>query len=58
MEEDNYTFPYSPLSLDVEHVCCTLKDVLRLGGQQSYKKSTVILSDHPRDKYFRTHKDR
>ena len=47
MAEDNDIFPYSPLSLDVEHVRCTLKDVLRLGGQQSYKKSSVTLSDRP-----------
>ena len=29
MAEDNKIFPYSPLSLDVEQVLCTLKDVLR-----------------------------
>ena len=52
MVEDNDVFPYSPLSLDVEQVCCTLKDVLQLGGQQSYKKSAVTLSDRPRDEHF------
>ena len=32
MAEDNETFLYSPLSLDVKQVRCTLKDVLWLGG--------------------------
>ena len=36
---------------------CTLKDVLRLGGQQPYPKSAVTLSDHPGDKKFGAHKD-
>ena len=57
MAEDNDVLPYSSLSLDVEQVRCTLKDVLRLGGQQSYKKSSVTLSDRPGDEHFGTHKD-
>ena len=47
MAEDNEVFPYTPLSLDVEQVRCTLKDVLRLGGQQSYPRTSVTLSDRP-----------
>ena len=39
MAEDNEIFLYTPLSLDVEQVRCTLKDVLGLGRQQSYPKS-------------------
>ena len=35
-----------------------MKDVLRLGGQQSYLKSAVTLSDHPRDKKCGAHNDR
>ena len=31
MTQDNKIFPYTPLSLDVEQVRCTLKDVLWLG---------------------------
>ena len=58
MAEDNETFLYSPLSLGVEQVPCTMKDVLRLGGQQSYKKSAVTLSDQPGNKYCGNHKDR
>ena len=33
MVEDNEIFPYTPLSLGVEQTRCTLKDVLRMGGQ-------------------------
>ena len=58
MAEDNDVFPYSPLSLDVEQVRCTPNDVHQLGGQQSYKKSSVTLNDRPRDEYFGTDKDR
>ena len=58
MTEDNNVFPYTPLSLDVEQVCCTLKDVLWLGGQQSYKRALVTLSDRPGDEHFGAHKDR
>ena len=58
MAEDNEVFPYTPLSLDVEQVGCTLKDVLRMGGQQSYPKSSVTLSDHHEDEKFGAHKDR
>ena len=58
MEEDSGLFPYSPLSLDVEQVRYMLKDVLRLGGQETYKKDTVTLSDRPSEEYFSTHKDR
>ena len=57
MAEDNEVFPYTPLSLNVEQVRCTLKDMLRLGGQQSYSKSAVTLSDHPGDEKFGAHKD-
>ena len=57
MEEDSKVFPYTPLSLDMEQVRCTLKDVLRLGGQQSYQKSSVTLSDHPGDEKFGAYKD-
>ena len=39
MTEDKDVFPYIPLSLDIEQVRCTPKDVLGLGGQQSYKTS-------------------
>ena len=57
MEEDNGLFLYSPLSLDVEQVRCTLKDVLGLGGQDPYKETTVTLSDRPGMEYFGSHKD-
>ena len=58
MAEDSKVSPKTPLSLDVEQVRCTLKDVLRLGGQQSYPKSSVTLSDHPGDEKFEAHRDR
>ena len=58
MAEDSEVFPYTPLSLDVEQVCCTLKDVLRLGSQQSYSKSLVTLSDRLGDEKFGAHRDR
>ena len=32
--------------------------MLRLGGQQSYPKSSVTLSDYPGDEKFGAHKDR
>ena len=53
MAKDNNTFPHSPLSLDVEQVRCTLKDVLRLRGQKSYKKPAVTLSDPPPGRVLR-----
>ena len=57
MAEDNDVFPYTPLSLDIEQVRCTLKDVLQLVGQQSYKKTSVTLSDRPGDEHFGAHMD-
>ena len=56
MEEDIGTFPYSPLSLGVAQVRCTL-GVLQLGGQEPYKKTTVMLSNRPGKKFFVSHKD-
>ena len=57
MKEDNDAFPCNPLSFDVEQVRCTLKDVLRLGGQVKYNHEDVVLSDAPGSEYYRTHKD-
>ena len=48
----------SPLSLDVEQVRYTLKDVLRLAVQQPYDKSTETLSDSPGKDYYGNHRDR
>ena len=58
MAEDNMAMPNSPLSLDVEQVRCTLKDVLRLAEQVPYDRSSVVFSDSPGKEYFRAHKDR
>ena len=58
MAEANKVFPYTPLNLDVEQGRCTLKDVLRLGGHQAYKKTSVTLSDCPGDEHYGAPKDR
>ena len=58
MAEDNTAMPNSPLSLDVEQVCCTLKDVLCLAEQVPYDRSLVILSDSNGKEFFGAHKDR
>ena len=50
--------PNSPLSLDVEQVRCTLKDMLPLAEQIPYDRSSVVLSDSPGTDYYGAHKDR
>ena len=57
MKEDNDAFPCSPLSLDEQHVRCTLKDVLWLGGQVTYNHEDVVLSDTPGSEYYGSHND-
>ena len=52
MAEDNTARPNSLLSLDVEQVRCTLKDVLRLAEQVPYDRSSVVLSDSPGTEYY------
>ena len=58
MVEDNEAMPNSPLSLEVEQVRCTLRDVLCSAGQQPYKKSMVTLSNSQGKEYYGMHRDR
>ena len=58
MAENNAAMPNSPLSLDVEQVRFTLKDVLRLAEQVPYDRSSVVLSNSPGTEYYGAHKDR
>ena len=58
MARDQKEMPGSPLSLDVEQVTCTLRDVLYLGGQLPHEGCEVELSSTPRVEHYGGQRDR